>query len=410
METSQLLSCLTWIAQSLPPGGHGNLVLPLGSRRTGFLIDCDHVQANLAAISSRCGLELMDGKPGEGSLGIRAPGPWGMGCELFRLQRVRRPPRWLLTNLDTDGYEAFAALFGIVFGKSISKALWHWKYAEGRGHGVAAWHGERLIAHYGGSWRRVVAFGQHLAALQVCDAMVAVEERAVMTKTGAFFQVAAAFLELYQGLAGVPLAFGFPNHRAMRLGERLGLYAEVGSLRELRWPPLPGQPRLDSCLSIFPANLRDDRLALEILWGDMAGDLAEGIIGVRDWDFVCRRYLHHPERHYTLVMVRRRLTAAPLGLLVLHREDSAAALVDLVAPLRRIPLLVAQARRLARLWGCSSLYTWITSQHVHRFASPGAVVKDIGVRIPTNAWVAQPFTPEELHDRWWLTMGDTDFL
>jgi len=240
--------------------------------------------------------------------------------------------------------------------------------------------------------------------------MVAPGERGLMTKTGAMFQVTATFLELYQGLGGVPLAFGFPNRRAMRLGERLGLYAEVGALCELRWPSLGKRPRLSSRLCFMQRFGEVDRRILGNLWEAMARDLGDGLVGVRDWQFLRHRYLDHPERSYSLVLVRRRVTGSPLGLLVLHREEDALALTDLVAPLENIPVLLVHARRLAGLWGHSTLYCWITRQYSSRFVSKETSVRKLDISIPTNAWVPQPLQPAQLKDRWWLTMGDTDFL
>ena len=300
-------------------------------------------------------------------------------------------------------------MFEAVFGHPMTPALWRWKYAGGRGCSVAAWRGDRLVAHYGGSLRRVLAFGRLVQALQVCDAMVDPRDRGVMTKTGAMFHVTASFLELYQGLSGIPLSFGFPNRRAMRLGERLGLYAEVGALRELRWSALGMGPRLSTRLRDLNPDSAADRGSVERLWAEMARDLTDGLVGVRDWNYLRHRYLEHPERRYTLVLVRSRFTGAALGLLVLRRDEKDVVLIDLVAPLRRIPLLLVQARRLTGLWGRPSLYGWITRQHVSVFTASDTEIRDIDVSIPTNAWVSQPFNPAQLHDRWWLTLGDTDF-
>ncbi len=325
-------------------------------------------------------------------------------------RRAPQAPRWRLSHLGRGQFEAFGELFVTVFGHAMAPALWQWKYGAGRGCAVVAWRGDRLIAHYGGNLRRALAFGELVWALQICDAMVDPRERAVMTKTGAMYQVTAAFLELYQGLGGIPLAFGFPNRRAMRLGERLGFYAEVGTLVELRWPSLARSPRLMTRMAYLDPASSADRRAVQVLWTAMAHDLGHGVIGVRDWDYLRYRYLDHPERHYELVLVRSRWTRVPLGLLVLHLEEDAVALTDLVAPLRHLPALLVQARRLTGLWGRSSLYAWITRQHAFRLTTANTAERDIEVSIPTNTWVPQPFSPAQLANRWWLTIGDTDFL
>lgn len=406
-----LLDSLSKAYESLLPGGQLVIYLDLPCPEENEGEETQSVQISLASsLVRRFGFEAVLGgehTARQGKVLAMEPGtcPVKLVC-----RRSPKPRRWRLTDLKADGYKDFADLFLVVFGHPIGQALWRWKYADGRGCAIAAWRGSHLIAHYGGNLRQVLAFGQPVSALQVCDAMVAPGERGIMTKTGAMFQVTAAFLELYQGLAGIPLAFGFPNRRAMRLGERLGLYAEVGSLCELRWPSLSTRPRLSSRLSFIQGNEESERYTLGNLWKAMARDLSDGVVGVRDWPFLQHRYLRHPERHYCLVLVRRRVTGTALGLLVLHREEEAVALTDLVAPLKNIPMLLVHARRLTRLWGLSFLYCWITRQHVTRFATQDTKLRDIDVSIPTNVWVHQPFVPEQLRDCWWLTMGDTDFL
>lgn len=405
------LGCLAEAYEGLSPGGRLVIYLDIpcpGENQGG---EAQSARRSMASsLVRRFGFETVtEAENAGGKRDVLASRPRTNYVALV-CRRSSKQLRWRLTDLRVDNFEAFADLFLVVFGRPIGQALWRWKYADGRGCAIAAWRGEQLIAHYGGNLRRVLAFGQPISALQVCDAMVAPGERGIMTKTGAMFQVTAAFLELYQGLDGIPLAFGFPNRRAMRLGERLGLYAEVGALCELRWPALGTRPRLSSRLSFVRGDDGSDGLVLGKLWEAMARDLADGVIGVRDWPFLRHRYLNHPDRRYNLVLVRRRVTGTPLGLLVLHREEEAVALMDLVAPLKNIPLMLVHARRLTGLWGLSTLYCWITRQHASRFVTRDRAVRDIDVSIPTNAWVPQPLKPEQLSDRWWLTMGDTDFL
>lgn len=361
------------------------------------------------ALLGRCGFNLSPWPQTQPPAAGSAP-PEAASSGVWLCERAAQVPRWSLRHVRESDFSSFAALFAQVFGHAISLDLWCWKYADGRGCAIAAWRDDDLVAHYGGSLRRILAFGRPIRALQVCDAMVAPRERAVMTKTGVMFQLTAAFLELYQGLIGIPLAYGFPNRRAMRLGERLGFYAEVGVLRELRWPAQGRGPRLESRVRFVNGDDAADRLVVRQLWERMAADLADALVGVRDWEFLRQRYVEHPERRYRLVLVRTRLSGTPLGLMILHQEQSRLALTDLVAPLRHIPRLLVQARRLAGLWGCGSLYTWITRQHSWRFRTPDMEEVDIEVSIPTNVWVTQPYSPPQLSDRWWLMPGDTDFL
>lgn len=411
---TQFLTCLNLASRHLSPAGFlvlcWNDTFGSGGNATPLV---GQKNVLLEVLLGRCGL-LVSPFSSESSRDrpntIDPPGEVCATRVLITCRPAPVMPRWQLTNISGDDLPAFSTLFSSVFGHAISPGLWRWKYADGRGFGVAAWRNRRMVAHYGGILRPVLAFGHLIRAVQVCDAMVEAGERAVMTKTGVMYQVTAAFLELFQGLGGIPLAFGFPNRRAMRLGERLGHYAEVGELRELRWSSLAKIPSLYSRVRIFEPESPADQKAVDRLWAGMAADLHDAVVGVRDWGYIQHRYLHHPERHYRLILVRSRWTGIPLGLLVLHQEEQRLALTDLVGSIKAVPLLVMQARRLAGIWGCTSLYTWVSRQHVDRYRTPGMEELDIDVSIPTNSWVAQPYSPAQLRDRWWLTLGDTDFL
>ncbi len=322
--------------------------------------------------------------------------------------RYARAPRWRLDLLREQDFADFSALFKKTFNTEISEALWRWKYAEGRGHGVIARRGDKIVAHYGSTRRRALFLDRPITALQMCDVMVDPGERGVMTKQGAFFLTTATILEILLGLQSVDLPFGFPNARACRIGERLGLYAEVGRVMEVRWTASSSRPRLRTRLRAVDTHDARDRALVERLWSAMRKDLRDAILVVRDWDYLTYRYLDHPEHHYDVLLVTSRLTGKPMGLLVLRRTGDSAALLDLVAPLRNIPLLIDQARRMAGLWGLESLFCWITQQHLGRFLAPGASVTDPDVVVPTNVWVEGP-SVEELRDRWWLMAGDTEF-
>jgi hypothetical protein len=330
--------------------------------------------------------------------------------DLFFALALGNKPRWILNNLKQQDFEHFSVFFEKVFERQLSRVLWSWKYGEGLGVNVAAWKGGQLIAHYGGKYRKVIAFGEEITAVQVCDVMVSPEERGIMTKTGAMYTVTATFLELYQGIGDIPLSFGFPNWRAMKLGLRLGFYAKVGEIREVRWPNLA--PRLH--MASFVRNLRPESKAdgkiIDDLWSQMVENMKEAVIGKRNWEYIKNRYLEHPERAYRILLVRARMLGTVMGALVLQPEEENLILMDWIGPLKNIPELTLQARRLAGQWGYKEVYGWISHQYVSVMNLRSIVIRDPLVSIPANAWVPQRYLPEQLQDRWWLTMGDTDFL
>jgi hypothetical protein len=265
------------------------------------------------------------------------------------------------------------------------------------------------VAHYGCVSRRIRFLGQSARAVQICDVMVDPAERAVMTKTGAFFQAASASQESIIGFEGRHVCgYGFPNHRAMVLGRRAGLYAEVEQLVEVRWPPRAGgRPSLLTTARPV-ARVRDHAQSLDKLWDSMANDLARLIVGIRDVDYLHYRYEQNPQFAYRLFLVRNRVSGRARGLIVLRPDGEICRLIDVVGPLRDLPLLVEYARRIADRWGLP-LVTWITSQQAHWFNTPDAEKKPTGIHIPGNCYLER-VPVSELRDRWWLMMGDTDFM
>lgn len=318
-------------------------------------------------------------------------------------------PRWRLSRLDDRYKNEMLDLFEQSFGYRINSALWQWKYGSGRGLQVGVWSGSELVAHYGGMPRAVQYFGASRSAVQIGDVMVLNSERGVLTRSGPFFLMASSFLERYIGL-GKPflLGFGFPQERAMRLAERLGLYAEVGRMVEVVWPPLPRAPQWLTRLSKITAADVKSHQAIDELWLEMAADLTDVVVGVRNWNHFRHRYFDHPTNAYDVYLVRKRLTGRCVGAVVLKRSDTRCELIDLVAPLQAIPTLVAHARRLTGLEGSTHLHCGITENFYTAFSGPDGVKKDMDIRIPTSIWGAVP-DPESIKNRWWLMLGDTDF-
>lgn len=322
--------------------------------------------------------------------------------------RKKGHPRWQISLPAADSTEC-RALFARVFGTGIAPEFWHWKYGNGRGRALVARRGDELIAHYGGTTRRVLFNGTEVQALQVCDVMVAPQERAVMTRRGAFFEVASAWLETYFGYFNEHLlAFGFPNRRAMQIGAKLGLYAEVARIAELNWLPLP--PRSGIATTARLLDPQDDHTMLfQHLWKQMRADLDGRIAVIRDAEYLRYRYLDNPQFRYDLVAVRHRLSRRPCALVVLRREAEFCRLLDFVGPISEIPRAIAHVRRLVGAWGLPRLTGWISSRDAELFVAAGAQSTNTDVCVPINNWSEGP-SAAEVRERWWLMMGDTEFL
>lgn len=350
----------------------------------------------LAAIGQRCGFSAQASVQ-------------SMNNVLVPLKKDAYPPRWRLVSVCVEDVEAFKALFERAFGSGMDTELWRWKYAENRGAGVAAYRGDRMVAHYGGTRRRAVWAGGELSLWQICDAMVDPPERGVMTKKGVMFLAAATFMELRFGLERADYAFGFPSRRHEGLGERLALYAEADRVMEVTWPIASPRPRLSTRIRGLDPTDGNSPGLVDALWQQMQDDLQEDILVIRDWDYIRHRYIDHPTHRYDLLWVTSRLTGRHLGLLVLRRLPESLELIDLVGSLQVLPTLIDQARRLAGRWGLPKLFCWITQAKLSLFLGRDAHVRDLDVSMPISVWVPPEGGVDRVRGRWWLMSGDTDF-
>lgn len=324
--------------------------------------------------------------------------------------RKKTQPKWRLQLLKKNQIPELFELFKKTFDHDMIPAVWHWKYNTFPGREIGVWRDQKLIAHYGGIARKILFFGQPQTAVQIGDVMVDSSERGTLTKKGPFYLMAATFLEQYIGYnKPYLLGFGFPNERAMKVAERHGLYAEVGKMVEFSWDPLPKWPRIKSRLYVI--DQPDDHYAAaaaDHCWQQMAQDLSESLVGIRDWPYLQYRYLNHPTNHYQIILVKSRFGRKVRGIIVLRHDPNGCEVVDLVAALSEIPELIAHARRLAGINGHQRLYCRITENFATPFAATGGIQQTLDFRIPASIWDSAP-SIELIRDRWWLMSGDMDF-
>ena len=319
----------------------------------------------------------------------------------------QRLPRW---RLDWVRYEQQAALHGLLkasSGDTWSAALWEWKYRDADRWGAGVWEGDELVAFCGGAPRAISYFGQSAMALQMVDALVNPLQGDALANPGQFQMAAATLAEQQIGDGKTHLLdFGFVESNRLLQIEPLGLYVQADSMTELRWPALSGLPSLQT----FARPVTDSNAAaVDRLWLEMKRSLRGSIVGVRDWAFVRRRYLEHPQHAYSVLLVRRRLSGAAVGVVVLRdRQAQGLELVDFVAPPERFQELLDVARRFAGKLGRSVAFAWITASHADLLAEKSSRRSSLDLVIPANIWSPGP-APEEIRGHWWLMAGDTDF-
>jgi len=323
----------------------------------------------------------------------------------------RRPPRWKQAVVTAADQVAVRQLFDDVFApQQMTAEHWEWKYGQPRGLGIAAWREGRMVAHYGAVQRQIHYFGQPKPAVQIADVMVAASERRLLTRQGAFFLTAATFPECYVGYgAQTWLGYGFPTERAMKVGQRLGLYAPVGQMVELRWRTKVGRSHLWTRIRhLQPDQPEQNEVIINQLWQQMADGLSNALVGVRDWQYVEHRYLQHPHKRYELLFISQRLTAKPLAVAIIHRHEDICQLIDFIGELTHIPETLRQVRRMAGVWGMKQVVVWVTENFATAF-SKLQKAKPLDIQIPHSIW-CQGVSPTEVDGHWWLMAGDTDFM
>jgi len=330
------------------------------------------------------------------------------GYVLLKFAKTKAP-RWKITTVTPQDKEPIRALFSEVFApEQMNDALWEWKYGEKRGLGIAAWQNSKMVAHYGAIIREIHYFGQPKLAIQIADVMVSAKERSRLTRRGAFFLTAATFPEYYVGYgAKTWIGYGFPNQRAMKIAEHLGLYAPVGKMIELRWATSTAKPHLWTRIRhLQPQHLEQNKIIINTLWKKMAACLQEALVGVRDWDYVLHRYLSHPHKQYELLLVSKRFGSQALGVVVIHRQKETCRIMDFIGDLKHLPEIIKQVRRMA--CGMQQVILWITENFATAFPKP-LEQHDLDIQIPHSIW-CQGVPAEDIDGHWWLMSGDTDFL
>lgn len=371
------------------------MVVLVGLEDTKTMPRLTHWLDYVVAIGNRCGFVSFE--PARETPSTGRP-------NFVRILQKSGTPRWRISHVLPEDFPEIAQLFQEVFGHSLSRELWDWKYAAGHGNAVMARRNGELVAHYGGMYREILVCGKRDWAFQICDVMVHAKERGVLTRQGPFSLAAATCAEIYG-----PLGYGFPNKRAMQVAEKMGLYAEAGQMAEVRWEPGSARLRLRTRVRHLDANGPDaDRALVNQAWTQMANDFQGGVVGVRDWDYLEHRYFRHPHNHYEVLAVTERLTGRALGVAVVRRLEQQCELLDLIAPLRNLALVIDQARRMTGHWGLPYLYSWITKNYLPLLLACEGKEEPLDISIPTSCWTADPRS-EQIKGKWWLMPGDTDF-
>ena len=314
-----------------------------------------------------------------------------------------------LRQLPCTELDQIRPLFESVFGVPFSLDLMLWKYADGRGASWTAWDEERGPAVHGGLMYRQLLFrGAPIRAAQLVDLMAGPKSRGLSREHSPF---ALLIRHLFDNLACPDnpdgLVYGFPSDRAMRLGERLGVFRSVDHLQELSL--LPTQRRLAPRIRSFSPSSAGDVALLERCWSAMARDFGDFALGVRNADYVAWRYFAHPNKKYTVLVVRGRFFGSVLGVAVVGPgADGWYELLDVIGAWENVPEIMSAVQRWLASVGGRSLSFSLTRRFARQLEPFASACSDTEFRI-----LANPRMPESsllaLSDHWWTTGGDTDY-
>ena len=330
--------------------------------------------------------------------------------QLFMVQMVRQPPQipgWVRTH----HFVQFSDLFRRAFDAPLSRQLWDWKYGDGRGQAIGVWEDGVLIAHYGGVTRRVMYFGEAQLASQSADVMTLPSSRRSLVRKSAFFLSAATYLELTTGFGRRHLlGFGFPNERARRAPELLGLYSKpVSKMYALTWSlDLNDWRILFLQHKELDLSVRSDAALVDDCWSRMASETEGFVIGIRDRDWIVHRYVNHPHQKYVIYAVSVLGRSMPFGVIVIKKHsDDLYELMDIIAKPKRIKWILSALTGIVN-GANTKFFTWI-SEPLRAFFPAHYETRDLQIGIPSCVWTHGP-EPKMLLNRWWLMGGDTDFL
>jgi hypothetical protein len=312
-----------------------------------------------------------------------------------------------IRRLNDDELGLLVPLFESVFKVPASLDLLRWKYASGRGVSWTAWQQNSLVLHCGLVYREVLLHGVPTQAAQLADLMAAPKQSG-LTRFGSPFSVLMQTMLVSLASPNNPdgLAFGFPSGRAMKLGEHAGVYTSVDDWMELEFRPFDSPKGAQARVVQAWSALEDE--TVNVLWNQMRHDLSDFVVGVRNSDYVKRRYCLHPDKKYKFIQITSRWWHRPIGFVVLGPGLNRYEIVDLICPLKNIEEVIRATQHWLHHANGELLSMMITSTFASQMASFASQCTTTQFKVLANSLMPVDAL-DKLHRRWWLTGGDADY-
>lgn len=313
--------------------------------------------------------------------------------------------RWFASDARSSQEAELLALFERSFGHPMSVEEWRWKYKLSLSPGTIVHEGDTPVAFNGGMPRKALINGVEKTVVHIGDSMVSPESRGVLTRKGPFYLSVHHYYENHIGpQQQFSLSFGFPHIRHAKLGIKRGLYCQMDTIVQARWP---GTLIADPQLSTRPYREKDSD-QIDILWQQMQRDCPQGVICQRDSSWMTHRYCDKPNNNYQLHLVCHQQQQNCIGLIVLkdHGSDGVE-LLDIVAPREHSEAIIAAAMGLTHQLTRDWLFAWFTPHALSWFAQTQPIEEPTSVIIAGSAVNDIDYSLSTA-EQWWLMGGDTD--
>ena len=315
---------------------------------------------------------------------------------------------WSIGPYDPQDGEKLNEAFNEVFGLNRSLAEWNWKFRpeeDGCRIVVAKDVDGAIVAQYASVVVQVQIYGCDVLAAQPVDVFCVRSGKSVVGR--AFIKTVDEFFALYGNTKKLPIFFGFPGDRALRLGRRsLGYKAPVSIECFQKMP----RTKLFS----FPTHRVKSGWqphAFDDLWNGAKGRYPVAVVRNQQW--LNRRYRSHPRVKYEFLSAWKSSKCECLAVLCLEDRPS---VVDVIWDGKDCRAITALDRAIAKICKrrqTGSVSIWLNGDNNLReqlLESGWERVDDPSLPV----FVTRSYDPtidadKILHD-FYLTMGDTDLV
>lgn len=331
-------------------------------------------------------------------------------AEAYFLDPVKPEGQITTTEAGSEHKTKIESLFQTIYQTTPSENWWQWKYGNNLIKGsITLTESGEVVAFYGNICRTAVFENQRFWASQIADVMIHPSYRHATKEKGAFFNASLHFLDKFVGdHKAFKLSFGFPHHRALKLGVILKLYQHGDRL--LEWKSSTVQNSRWPNRLAFRGSVKSRQALLELSWVDavfnqMSDALSNCLLLTRSAEYWYHRFFSHPDKHYECLRLDH--FGSPVAGAVFQIKDQSIEIIDMIFTDKKyihdlIKALKRHAAKLKKLqltcWGTESYILALGEGDTHHTGWLALPDDSIGASLAKKTL-----------NRCWMTSGDSDF-